>query len=133
MKQANVTENIATPKKKALAIPCICFSVSRSSFAAAIRSGVISWRVSFAFMSLAPSRDRSCDTLGSPQFGPFLQHSSETVASARTLLYRAFPDRLVVAIVGVADPDSLPAPRCRLPTPARRAIEADTGDERCRR
>src|SRR5262249_49674267 len=38
-------------------------------------------------------------------------------------------DRLVVPIVVVAGPDSLPAPRCRLPTPARAAIEANAGDK----
>src|SRR6266446_519485 len=42
-------------------------------------------------------------------------------------------DRLVVAIVVAAGPDSLPAPRCRLPTPARAAIEADAGHEWHRR
>src|SRR5262249_59832036 len=50
------------------------------------------------------------------------------------LLGRAFRDRsvLVVPIVVVAGPDSLPAPRCRLPTPARAAIEANAGDKRRR-
>src|SRR6266436_407876 len=42
-------------------------------------------------------------------------------------------DCLVVAIVVAAGPDSLPAPRCRLPTPARAAIEADAGHEWHRR
>src|SRR5262249_35404508 len=41
-------------------------------------------------------------------------------------------DRLVVPIVVVAGPDSLPAPRCRLPTPTRAAIEANAGDKRRR-
>src|SRR5262249_20380425 len=41
-------------------------------------------------------------------------------------------DRLVVPIVVVAGPDSLPAPRCRLPTPARANIEANAGDKRRR-
>src|SRR5262245_5602179 len=44
----------------------------------------------------------------------------------------AVGDRLVVAIVVVAGPDSLPAPRCRLPTPARAAVQADACDERRR-
>src|SRR5262249_14478647 len=48
------------------------------------------------------------------------------------LLGGAVGDRLVVAIVVVAGPDSLPAPRCRLPTPARAAVEADACDERRR-
>src|SRR6516225_9635880 len=48
------------------------------------------------------------------------------------LLGRAFSDRSVVAIVVAAGPDSLPAPRCRLPTPARVAIETNAGDERRR-
>ena len=48
------------------------------------------------------------------------------------LLGRAFSDRSVVAIVVVAGPDSLPPPRCRLPTPARAAIEANAGDKRRR-
>ena len=48
------------------------------------------------------------------------------------LLSRAFSDRSVVAIVVAAGPDSLPAPRCRLPTPARVAIETNAGDERRR-
>src|SRR5262245_25464008 len=48
------------------------------------------------------------------------------------LLGGAVGDRLVVAIVVVAGPDSLPAPRCRLPTPARAAIEANASDERRR-
>src|SRR5262249_4142236 len=48
------------------------------------------------------------------------------------LLGRAFSNRLVVAMVVVAGPGSLPAPRCRLPTPARAAIEADAGDKRRR-
>src|SRR5262249_14998576 len=39
-------------------------------------------------------------------------------------------DRLVVAIIVVTGPDPLPAPRRRLPTPARAAIETNTGDER---
>jgi hypothetical protein len=43
-----------------------------------------------------------------------------------------FATDLVVAIVVVAGPDSLPAPRCRLPTPARAAIETNAGDERRR-
>src|SRR5262249_25547382 len=45
---------------------------------------------------------------------------------------RAFRERLVVTVVVVAGPDSLPAPRCRLPTPARVAIETNAGDERRR-
>src|SRR5262245_38952694 len=48
------------------------------------------------------------------------------------LLGGAVGDRLVVAIVVVAGPDSLPAPRCRLPTPARAAVQADACDERRR-
>jgi hypothetical protein len=43
-----------------------------------------------------------------------------------------FATDLVVAIAVVAGPDSLPAPRCRLPTPARAAIETNAGDERRR-
>ena len=45
---------------------------------------------------------------------------------------RAFRERLVVTVVVVADPGSLPAPRCRLPTPARVAIEPNAADERRR-
>src|SRR5262245_20930270 len=45
------------------------------------------------------------------------------------LLGGAVGDRLVVAIVVVAGPDSLPAPRCRLPTPTRAAVQADACDE----
>src|SRR5262245_51477075 len=48
------------------------------------------------------------------------------------LLGGAVGDRLVVAIVVVAGPNSLPAPRCRLPTPARAAVEADAGHKRRR-
>src|SRR5262245_20784974 len=48
------------------------------------------------------------------------------------LLGGAVGDRLVVAIVVVAGPDSLPTPRCRLPTPARAAVQADACDERRR-
>src|SRR6266481_8955094 len=36
----------------------------------------------------------------------------------------------VVAVVVVTGPNALPAPRGRLPTPARAAIETNTGDER---
>src|SRR5215472_17347956 len=41
-------------------------------------------------------------------------------------------DRSVVAVVVAARPDSLPAPRCGLPRPARAAIEPNAGNERCR-
>src|SRR5262249_8645888 len=52
--------------------------------------------------------------------------------SCELLLRHAFRHRLVVAVVVAAAPNSLPAPRCRLPTPARAPIEANAGDERRR-
>jgi hypothetical protein len=42
-------------------------------------------------------------------------------------------DGLVVAIVVAAGPDSLPSPRCRLPTPARAAVETYASNEGNRR
>jgi len=53
-------------------------------------------------------------------------------AAERPLLGQAFHERSVVAVIVVAGPNSLPSPRCRLPAPARAAIEADAGDERRR-
>src|SRR5260221_13251358 len=46
------------------------------------------------------------------------------------LLGQAFYDRSVVAVIVVTGPNSLPPPRCRLPTPARAAIETNASDER---
>src|SRR5258707_9890110 len=45
-------------------------------------------------------------------------------------LGQAFYDRSVVAVIVVTGPNSLPPPRCRLPTPARAAIETNASDER---
>src|SRR5262245_30931928 len=42
-----------------------------------------------------------------------------------------FHETSVVAVI-VAGPNPLPSPRCRLPAPARGAIEANAGDERRR-
>src|SRR5262245_16693088 len=62
-------------------------------------------------------------------YARLLARSSSPPSPHGPLLGRAVSDRLVVAIVVVAGPDSLPAPRCRLPTPARAAVEADACDE----
>src|SRR6516225_54592 len=48
----------------------------------------------------------------------------------RPLPGQAFHDTSVVAVIVVAGPNPLPSPRCRLPAPARGAIEANAGDER---
>src|SRR5262249_60187822 len=49
----------------------------------------------------------------------------------RFLLGQAFHHISVVAVI-VAGPNPLPSPWCRLPVPARGAIEANAGDERRR-
>ncbi len=46
------------------------------------------------------------------------------------LLGQAFHDHSVIAVIVVTGPNSLPSPRCRLPAPARAAIETNAGDER---
>ncbi len=114
------------------AILCICSSISRLSFRGAVHARMIFRRVSSVFMSLAPCHDCSAARLrASPGTAnnPPVQRGDEKAASVSPLLHHAFRNRSVVAIVVAAGPDSLPAPRCRLPTPARAAIEANAGDE----
>src|SRR5215470_12179143 len=55
--------------------------------------------------------------------------ASSGLCSASRFTTPAFHDISVVAVI-LTGPNPLPSPRCRLPAPARGAIEANAGDER---
>src|SRR5262245_39364369 len=57
--------------------------------------------------------------------------ASSGLCSASRFTTPQFHDISVVAVI-VTGPNPLPSPRCRLPAPARGAIEANAGDERRR-